>query len=286
LVYPYEDCDSTGMIFEIIFWDSLLGNQIFTYTVSPIAIPTGEFYAGFEMYYWQAELDPCADMPEGGWVSIQSIDSPNGCWFLWAGSEDGDLYCYQEGSATPDQYSDCAFEFNSICVENPPFAPTISGPNSGKPGQELTFVFNSLDPEGEDVRFHIDWGDGNEEWTDYVPSGTDKAVTHIWDVEDTYIITAFAQDYLFSGPSTTFTITIPRNKQEDCDCQTVVPDIKEIFKLLNYEIVNNRVYDNFGYCLILYIQTAISVYLAEIFHFISQEYPEDSIIYKIFNKNI
>ncbi|MHA2039908.1 MAG: hypothetical protein ACW98X_26125, partial [Promethearchaeota archaeon] len=30
-------------------------------------------------------------------------------------------------------------------------------------------------------------------------------------------------------------------------------------------------------------QTAISVYLAEIFHFISQEYPEDSIIYKILN---
>jgi hypothetical protein len=72
-------------------------------------------------------------------------------------------------------------------------------------------------------------------------------------------------------------------KIEDCDCQTFVPDIKEIFKLLNYETVNNRVYYNFGYCLILYIQTAISVYLAEIFHFISQEYPEDSIIYKILN---
>jgi hypothetical protein len=113
LVYDngWADCDPTGMVFEIIFWDSLLGQVICgPYQVQPTATGTGQFFAGFEMQYWETELEPCCSMPEGGWVSIQSIDSPNNCWFLWAGSEDGDLYCYQEGSATPDQDSDCAFQ--------------------------------------------------------------------------------------------------------------------------------------------------------------------------------
>ena len=51
LVYPWASCDPEGMTFEIIFWDALLGNAVCTYQVSPPAIGTGEFYAGFEMWY-------------------------------------------------------------------------------------------------------------------------------------------------------------------------------------------------------------------------------------------
>jgi hypothetical protein len=110
LVYPWEACDPAGMVFEIIFWQGLLQSPVCSYQVSPTAQGTGEYYAGFEMYYWQANLVPCCPMQGGGWVSIQSIESPNDCWFLWAGSEDGDLYCYQEGATYPDQESDCAFQ--------------------------------------------------------------------------------------------------------------------------------------------------------------------------------
>jgi hypothetical protein len=94
-----------------------------------------------------------------------------------------------------------------------PSAPIITGPNSGKPGQELTFVFNAVDPEGDDVRFIIDWDDGNTDTTSYVPSGIDKSVSHIWSAEETYTITAYAEDeYGLTGPSTTKQVTIPRNK--------------------------------------------------------------------------
>jgi len=95
----------------------------------------------------------------------------------------------------------------------PPYAPTITGPTSGKPGQSLTFTFNVDDPDGDDVRFKIDWGDGSSDTTGFVHSGTDKSVSHIWGVEDTYTITAYAEDeYGDSGPSTTKQVTIPRNK--------------------------------------------------------------------------
>ena len=100
-----------------------------------------------------------------------------------------------------------------LAPNDPPGAPVIDGPPSGNPGIEYEYVFNSVDPDGDDVRFHIDWGDGNEEWTPYGPSGTDKSVTHIWDVTGTYIITVSAEDTFGNiGLSTTFTVVIPRDK--------------------------------------------------------------------------
>jgi hypothetical protein len=65
----------------------------------------------------------------------------------------------------------------------PPDAPTIIGPAKGPIRLPLTYTFNA-EADWDEVRFYIDWDDGNEEWTTYVPSGTDKSVSHIWDVED------------------------------------------------------------------------------------------------------
>lgn len=117
LVYPWAPCDPTGMVFEIIFWDTS-GNPVCVYQVTPPAQPTGLFYSGFEMYYWEADLYPCCPL-ENGWISIQSISSANGCWFMWAGSDDGDLLCYQNDAA---QTTDCAFE---LTAEEPEPIPAI-----------------------------------------------------------------------------------------------------------------------------------------------------------------
>jgi hypothetical protein len=96
---------------------------------------------------------------------------------------------------------------------NPPGAPAISGPANGKPGQVLTYTFNAVDPDGDDVRFIINWDDSNTDTTDFTASGTDKSVSHIWGAEDTYLITARAEDTEGNiGPTETWTVTIPRNK--------------------------------------------------------------------------
>jgi len=111
----WQNCDPTGMVFEIIFWDSLMG-QIMCgpFQVQPEPEFTGVYFADlYEQIYWEVQLEPCCSMPEGGWVSIQSIDSPNGCWFLWAGSEDGDLYSYQEGTEPPELVYDTAFQLTA-----------------------------------------------------------------------------------------------------------------------------------------------------------------------------
>ena len=90
---------------------------------------------------------------------------------------------------------------------------TIDGPSHGKPGQLLTYTFNAENHDGYEVRFHIDWGDKNEELTTYVPAGTEKKVSHIWDTQGTYTITAYGVDDTGdSSYETTFTVIIPRSK--------------------------------------------------------------------------
>ena len=98
-------------------------------------------------------------------------------------------------------------------TNSPPNSPIITGPLNGKPGQTLTYVFNAVDPDGDDVRFIIDWGDTSSYTTDFVASGSDKSVSYVWNAEDTYTITASAEDSFDNiGPSTIFTVVIPRNK--------------------------------------------------------------------------
>jgi outer membrane lipoprotein-sorting protein len=76
----------------------------------------------------------------------------------------------------------------------PPNIPTITGPNTGKPNTEYDFTLNSIDPDGDDVRFHIDWGDGDIETTTFINSGTDLTVSHSWTEIGTYTITAYSED--------------------------------------------------------------------------------------------
>jgi hypothetical protein len=93
-----------------------------------------------------------------------------------------------------------------------PYAPTITGPGQGSTGQTLTFVFNAIDRDGDNVRFHIEWGDGNSDTTDYVGSGVDKDASHSWSTEKTFTITAKAQDDQgYFGPEITKSVSIPRN---------------------------------------------------------------------------
>ena len=93
---------------------------------------------------------------------------------------------------------------------HPPGAPTIEGPTSGKPGVTYDYTINAVDPDGDDVRYIIDWGDSTSDTTDYAPSGTDVTVSHSWS-KGTYTMIVKAQDVKDAfGPEVTGKITIPR----------------------------------------------------------------------------
>lgn len=109
-------------------------------------------------------------------------------------------------------YGDPAMKREGI-TSGAPFKPEIDGPISGKPGTSYDFTFNAVDPNGDDVRYHIDWGDGGTGITDFNPSGHDMLVSHAWYEERTYIVKVKAEDSNgLIGPESTLTVTMPRNK--------------------------------------------------------------------------
>ena len=121
-------------------------------------------------------------------------------------------------SNTEEDYFDGEIDeiifFKNLDTTSPPGITTIEGPSEGTVGETLTFTFNAVDPDtGDNVRFHIDWDDGEEEWTSYVPQGTNKEVTHQYTRKGNYVIQAYAQDDTgLIGPIGTHPIVIPRNK--------------------------------------------------------------------------
>ena len=69
-----------------------------------------------------------------------------------------------------------------------------------------------MDPEGDDVWYQINWGDGNiEEWAGPYDSNEIAIKEHKWDMNGNYTIMARAKDEFDAiGNWSEFEITIPR----------------------------------------------------------------------------
>jgi len=102
---------------------------------------------------------------------------------------------------------------NVILVNTLPNIPTIDGPVMGKPNIEYDFTFKATDPDGDDVRYLIDWGDDTSDVTEYNPSGTDVIASHTWSTKGTYEITAKAMDIFgLIGPEAKKVFLCPKDK--------------------------------------------------------------------------
>jgi len=101
----------------------------------------------------------------------------------------------------------------NITRNNPPNKPTIKGPISGKPGTEHTYIIITTDPEGDEVSYFIDWGDGTSSgWIRYRPSGIEFNSPHIWDMQGSYEIKVKAKDvYNAESDWTALEVSMPKN---------------------------------------------------------------------------
>lgn len=83
----------------------------------------------------------------------------------------------------------------TIDINNAPCAPDIEGDTYGEPGEELTFRVTSCDPNGDDLYYWIDWGDGsNTGWIGPYNSCEEVETTNSWESEGEYIVKAKAKD--------------------------------------------------------------------------------------------
>jgi len=101
-------------------------------------------------------------------------------------------------------------------MSRPPNPPDIDGSTSGTIGEVYEYIFVSTDPESDNISYFIDWGDCTYSgWTDFVASGTEIVLTHVWEKPGTFNIKVKAKDtYPYGAESvwSTFSVTMPRNK--------------------------------------------------------------------------
>ena len=78
---------------------------------------------------------------------------------------------------------------------NPPAIPSIpSGPSSGYSGTSYSYETSSTDPDGDNVKYTFDWGDGAASKTALVSSGTSSFASHSWSAAGDCEIKAMATD--------------------------------------------------------------------------------------------
>ncbi len=185
----------------IKIWEYMMGGCV---TSSPAVSYDGMVYIGASSYKSRKDdgMMICLNAETGekiweytswgSWDSSPAIADGK----IYVGSRDNKVYCF--GSSSENQ---------------PPEPPVIDGQTNGKAGTEYEYTFNATDPDGDDVKYYIDWGDGDTEWTDdFSASGTPVTVSHTWVGKDTYTITAKAQDeYGLEGPEGTLDISMPIN---------------------------------------------------------------------------
>ena len=124
--------------------------------------------------------------------------------------------------------------FKTYGLDESPNIPMISGETSGNAGTEYEYTFNAIDPDGDDVKYHIDWDDGNPEETGFNPSGDDVKLKNTWNNEGTYTITAYAEDeYGLVGPEGTLTVIMPRNRAINTPFLNFLQQYPNLFPMLS-----------------------------------------------------
>jgi hypothetical protein len=93
----------------------------------------------------------------------------------------------------------------------PPTAPDIYGPPSGPPGVKLYFAFYSDDPDENQVKYIIEWGDGKSTETEL--SSIAVEADHTYEELGDYTIKARAEDERgLAGQNSTFKLKIQNAK--------------------------------------------------------------------------
>ena len=174
---------------------------------------------------WEENFDSYTDGSsmhgQGGWkgwdndpfwtayvTSAQARSSPHSVNI----AGDSDLVHEYTGYTSGD-FIYTAYIYIPSDLGDPPGAPTITGPTTGTAGTSYDYKFSAVDPDGDDVKYYITWGDGNTDNTDLSASGAIVTVPHTYDEEGTFEISAYAEDSNgLTGPASTLTVIMPRNK--------------------------------------------------------------------------
>jgi len=192
-------------------WSFDLGSEDYIFQSSPAISADGIIYVGTHIggtsggdiiavnsdgtLRWRQRI--CTE-----WVDSSPCIGPDGTVYIGTSDNDdedffGQLFAFGEGE-----------------VNYPPNTPIITGISNGKTGETYTYMVSGTDPEGDDIEFYVDWGDGtNSGWQGSYTSGTEISLDHSWDNDGIYTVKAKSKDeHGMESDWTTLEVTMPKNK--------------------------------------------------------------------------
>ncbi len=177
------------IILKIISMVSLLSG----YTPNDISQAISLLSEIFDFNELENQLQDLLDNDDAEILHISfSFNALPGTHYIWTGLRATASACITgTGSAvTMGQVSKITVD-GIACPESP----TINGESSGEVGKYYLVSAISHDPNQDNIRYCINWGDGtNPEWTNYKDSGTEITKSHIYSKKGTYKIKVIVED--------------------------------------------------------------------------------------------
>ena len=126
------------------------------------------------------------------------------------------------------------FCFITYGINQNPGNPSINGPQSGKAQEMTDYTFNTIDPEGHDVRYYIEWGDGiNFTWIGPYESNEIVTKGHSWASKGNYTIRAKTRDiYGAESDWTELEVSMPKTKTINTPFLTFLENHPHLFPLI------------------------------------------------------
>jgi hypothetical protein len=165
------------------------------------SVPAGQIMTD-NMSWIEFDFPDIAVAPGNTYYIISSTVNATDNWYGWGLSLtdtylNGTIYFSINDEYNWSEEPGGDMTFMTYGRENlPPNEPLIQGEENGKIKVEYTYDFSTSDPDGDDVYYYIDWGDGSpvEDWIGPYASGVVVHVKHTFETKGTYQIKAQAKD--------------------------------------------------------------------------------------------
>lgn len=111
-------------------------------------------------------------------------------------------------------------KYRFILLNKKPMDPVIEGRKHVIIGRTYTYKIRCRDPDVDDIRYIIDWGDGTKtETNEYYPSNYTLHIDKVWhcDSEKTYTITVHAIDRFGMESTATFDVEVVGSQEKTTD---------------------------------------------------------------------
>ncbi|MFB3765141.1 MAG: PKD domain-containing protein [Methanotrichaceae archaeon] len=130
------------------------------------------------------------------WIMLNSwgapSNRPNGLFLV---NMDMNYDCGYPGLGNAFYWMTLNISYGDVNVNVPPAISSIpSGPCSGREKTAYTYTTSAVDPNGDQIKYTFDWGDGTISVTNLIGSGRSANATHSWDKTGDYQIKTKAID--------------------------------------------------------------------------------------------